>query len=245
MKLTNKISQTDPVIIHYPYPENNEVWNVLLRQVFKNSEAYKCPDELEIITFNNRKQITLLEQVCRQHGVPLTVLGKKVDRWTNRRKIDLCLDQLKITEKPYILGLDADDVILLQDAPQIALDRFLGMNCKAIYNASSCDYPGVKPYKEVDLKLKPKELFRHLNSGCFIGETKFLLDVYREAFQYTDQHTEHYSPSDQVKIRPIYHKKAPELAIDDKCEIFQVLYVTPSSGMTSRDVFSLNVKMLI
>lgn len=228
MKLINEIFSTEPAIIHFPYHHSHPIWNRLVRHSLKNSDRYEVPDGLKVFTFNNRPVPMLLEQVAAQHGVQTTVLGRTVQYWVNRLKIKLCLDFLEHVEEPYVLGLDDDDVILLQDAPQLAFNRFLQNNCKALYNASSVAHPNVSKYKEVDVQLVPDSIFAHLNSGCFIGETKFLREVYREAAAYNDADTQLHFKSDQVKIRPIYHKLFPDLKIDSRCEIFQILYINPA-----------------
>jgi hypothetical protein len=226
---------TNPIVIHLPdiNANRNKIWAELRKSARYNSDQ---PANTSIITFNNyNRGVGVLEHNLDDNYIKYIVLGKKELNWTNRLKINLLLNYLNHCHDKYLIVLDCFDVILL-DSPSKVLERFLEMNCKLLFNATMVDYPLCEPYAIIEKQILPDGVFIHPNSGCFVGEVDFCRKFYEEALDYTDEFTESNTYSDQIKIRPIYHKYYPEVKIDHKSKIFQVLFCDKNSNLRIEQV---------
>ncbi len=73
-------------------------------------------------------------------GLTYTVLGRGYKNWSNPRKLDLAIKFLTTANTPYVLALDAYDVLMLRH-PGEALKHFIRMNCEILFNGSKGFYP--------------------------------------------------------------------------------------------------------
>jgi|694.fasta_scaffold116054_3 hypothetical protein len=227
VKLKNKIYNTYPSILHCP---NKPFRNQFLlegvrpfwpRLISNSVKRLRLPEEIKIITFNNRSYKSLLEKNLDLLGVDYLVLGKNVASWYNRLKIKLLVETLDEVREEFILVLDADDVLIMSSLEDI-IEKFIPFDCEVLFNSEPYPYPLESFYGDME-KAICKEPFCHLNSGCFIGRTEFCRKLYRECFTYRDSIVDNHAYSDQIKIKPFYIKMYPQIKIDFSSEIFQIL----------------------
>jgi len=156
MQIKNRITGTVPVIIHSPgltfsrryhkrvHAKRNPLWAYLLKHWEQASPpGQPGPDisrDLAIITWNTGFGKSLLERSLDRLGVPCTVLGRGHQNWSNPLKMALAREFLETVTTPYVLALDAYDVLVL-DHPAQALQRFQEMNCDILFNAAMQFYP--------------------------------------------------------------------------------------------------------
>jgi hypothetical protein len=152
------------------------------------------------------------------------VLGKSLNNWKNPNKISLLVDFLPNIKTEYTMVLDAYDVLLVNNMKDIITD-FESFGSMILFNATYGTYPEDKKglYCNMEKSLKPNDFFCHLNSGCFLGKTDYVKYLYNLALSHEDNVTKKYHYSDQIKIKKFYVEKFPEIQIDSKCKIFQVL----------------------
>jgi hypothetical protein len=228
-KLVNKIYGTHPSIIHCPCKHfRNQFllegidpfWPKTLRQYKKLH--FKKPDEVKIITFNNRNYKSLLEKNLDFLCLDYLVLGKEIKNWTNRQKIRLLRENLDQVSEEFILVLDADDVAIISSLEDI-VEKFLSFECEVLFNADAFPWPTEPAYMMLEEAIHDGP-FRYLNSGCFFGKTKFCKNLFFDCMYYKDKITESNKYSDQVKLK-LFYIKNPKIKIDHKCQIFQVITI--------------------
>jgi hypothetical protein len=164
----------------------------------------------------------VLEETLDLQGIPYKLLGNGIKRWTNPHKIMLLKDHLGDVDTEFVLVLDANDVIIIRSLHDL-LDKFRRFECQMLYNASSFVYPCETFYSSKEESITNK-FFNHLNSGCLIGYTKFVHEVYSQAYEFEDNITRTHYYSDQIKIKSIYIKMYPKIKLDTRCEIFQIFH---------------------
>lgn len=156
MQISIRSTGTSPVIIHSPgftlthqhkktaHARHNPLWKYLLKH-WNQAPPPRQPGpdisrDMTIITWNTESGKSILEQSLDKLGVPYTVLGREQKNWSNTMKMDLSRKFLKTVTTPYVLALDAYDILVL-DHPAKALKRFQQMDCDILFNASRIFYP--------------------------------------------------------------------------------------------------------
>ena len=223
LKIRNKITKTFPKIIHCPADNPEKEWNNLCNYFTKKKWNVLLPEDVSVITFNNREK-RCLEKNLDSVSLNYHVLGKEIKSWKNTDKITLLKNFLNKVKTKYVLVLDADDVLIIGDLSNIIRD-FEDQSCEVLFNASNFFYP-----ENEDGFYKKKEenivdgFFNHLNSGCLIGRTEFVYELYKMASCYKDDVTEKYYYSDQIILKKFYVDLYPKIKIDHMCLIFQIFH---------------------
>lgn len=231
----NLLYDTHPIIHHCPLDVPGFLWNRLVRMKGHCPESLDKPDDLTIITFNNTGHPMLLENRLLASATDYVLLGANVENWRNPLKIDLLVEFLPSVSTPYVLVLDAIDVVITSKLSNL-IERFGKFNCKMLFNSSSAIYPWEPTYSSEEKRIC-RSIFCHLNSGCFIAETDYCLQIYSEASKFSDEVTTEFHYSDQIKLKAMYLKYYPDIKIDYRSDIFQVWNY-------SRDVVDLCCKFI-
>jgi hypothetical protein len=164
------------------------------------------------------------------------------------------------------MGLDSTDVIISIDDDgkgrlwEQLIDTFKALNCKLVYNAERNSWPSskgngtnieedgmngnlIKLLKETEIfeeriyKDFMGSSFYRLNSGAFIGETKYTIKFYDELWEnvvepiYHEGFNENFFGGDQGFIRIMQKRCFPDMIIDYNCTIFQTFV-----GLTDSEV---------
>jgi hypothetical protein len=216
MLIKNIKYNTFPCVAHNPFTESNYMWDELNKNQIK-----KCikPDDLTIITWNNKIKKGLLEIQLDNLNIDYICLGKGAKWDTNRNKIKFLLEYIDNIKTSYILCLDCYDVIVTANISTI-IEKFKHLKCNLLFNATGVAFPPDKNYKIIQ-KIICKEPFCFLNSGAFLGETKFIKSVYSDL----DLNDPHWPISDQFLLRKSYLHLYPKIQIDWKCTIFQIMHL--------------------
>lgn len=174
-----------------------------------------------IYTFSDRGPDTPLARSLQQHGAECVTLAPSVGKWRFTHKIHLALAAVRNESRPYVMIADAFDVLFLAH-PDEVLRRFLAMNHPLLLNADKRLWPRSHPSdmqrKEYYDSLSTSP-FRYLNSGCYVGETQFVVEFLQAA---RDAPAHPRRPhDDQGKIHKEFYERGARL--DCRCEVFQVL----------------------
>lgn len=206
-----------PFIAHNPEHGNKK--HILWERLLLHHSLFSCriPNDLTVVTWNN-KSFSLLEEQLKKLNIEYICLGKDEFFWNSNRIKISTLVKASIKTK-YCLGMDAYDVVILQDLNNI-VDKFKETNCELIYNATSKVHPFCNEHYEIESKMADG-VFRFLNSGVFIGNTKFLMNCLNELNISDPQ----FSYSDQFIIRKLYHKYYPKIKVDWNCSLFQIFFL--------------------
>lgn len=200
-------------IIHCPnYENNNQLENVFpIKRRKYNNQFF---ENVDILTWNNSNEESILEKSLHILGMKCEVLGKSIQNWSNRLKINLTYDFLEKSKKPYVLGVDAFDAIFI-DYPRY-------MNHDMIFNATPGSFPFKKEFDLYEESITNSSIFCHFNAGVWFGKREMCLRFFKDALNYKDNFTEQYPDSEQVVLRSILpnHKY---VELDDKCRYFQII----------------------
>lgn len=229
--IVNKKFKTEPILVHAPGIKINrlKVWEKVLNWS-KNIQAnYQKPEDLEIITYNNKnnqsinnKKLGNFEESLIRCGIKeFTVLGKQVVNWKNKIKISLLKNHIKNCNKKYILSSDSTDVLLINNIESM-IEKFLKMKCDMLFNAETLVWP-TDLHKNI-LEFEEKtciEGSKYLNAGLWIGKTEYVKKLLASNAKiiWTKKHPN----SEQIYWKHQYFYNYPNIKIDNKCEIFQGL----------------------
>jgi hypothetical protein len=223
--LYNKRFDTYPLIVHNPKEDNfpGPMWFNLLR-VKGLLDATYLPEDVTLVTWNNLPTEGLLQEQMKKLGIPYLNLASSTSFWeTNREKPRQFILRSEQIMTKYVLGLDCYDVLIVGDLSEI-LERFHKFGCRALFNATSCNWPPILEHQRKAAEIDTIRPFFHFNSGAFIGEKNFLVDFFQEAL-HDKPNPDIYPKSDQYVIKPVYFRRYPEVRIDSTCQIFQVLFL--------------------
>ena len=224
--LYNKKHKTYPNIVHFPgiKPKTSKFWERLQKLSFY--KPFELND-LTIITWNNQKEKGILEKSLDDLKIKYHVLGTDVKKWNNTIKLKLTFDFMESIKTKFVMGLDSLDVIVLN---LNIIEKFQQLNCKMLFNGQEYCYPQHRYNKEVYefVQKEQKEFQLNLNSGAWLGETKFCNSFFNECLNAKSKDKnpieKYWNISDQIYVRTIAQQYMPnEIKIDSFSKIFQVL----------------------
>lgn len=199
----NNLTCTFPYVFHSPRASRGGDNDLLLKLKKKQDRikpSFEKPDDLSVITFNNKDKPCILEECFNLVGLPHTVLGRGVD-WKNKIKINLIFDFLVHCKTKYVLAVDGYDALIVRNLIDIT-DKFRATNQSLIFNATYYRWPPVGVTFRCD-SLHKKSLecpFVHLNAGVWIGEVDYCLNFFNTALQQKHDFTE-FEDSEQVLVK--------------------------------------------
>lgn len=186
-------------VIHDRHLVKNYYENMVFNNIHKNK--FQTPDDLTIITCRNLGSMedriidslsgyehkSILECNLEYLGIDdLVVLYDDRLPWRNTFKFEMISNYLKQCTTKYIMYCDAIDVIFIDD-PSKVVDIFEQNNCKMLF-MSSTSTDGYSCMPDIKHWADNIHTNRYLNSGVWIGETKFVVDVFHEAKMYINPH---------------------------------------------------------
>ena len=242
--LRNNYTGTYPMVYHQPGALTKDSHDTLLklsRMILEGpSKKFSCPEDLAIVTWNNRNT-SILEKVCEHLGVLLKTYGKGVNKWKGHYETKLRLmHEACLNEKTkYVMGLDSRDLILSAPPKQI-LDEFKKMNVRMLFGGESQAEKGGFYQKMPDLKKFFKSLARrekenskgspfiYLNAGQWIAERTVALKIFERALLNVPR--PELLNDDQCAITDALSNDTDlqsQIKIDYQCKIFQISINTP------------------
>ena len=159
-----------------------------------------------------------IEESANRVGIEVKMFGGGWRKWENfKTKLDILLEELPKYKDEYdlILFTDARDVMYWRGKKSImkALEKF--KDYKMVINAETNCYPN-KDLKEGQDKIESGK-YRYLNSGMFIGDIDFVIDVLKKC-------NEDGLDDDQESFQNIYLDMPEYIKLDSNCELFQVMW---------------------
>ena len=237
MVATNLITGTNPGILHRNgNPANwRAAWPQVVKAFFdqpRHSDP-PCPD-VTVITWNSRPAKGVLQECLDWRGVPYVTLGTTLQSWRNCYKLYLNADVLPRIRTPYVMALDADDVLMLRPLNEI-LDLFLSFGCDVVFGSERQSWPPVKSIARFERSIAQSP-YCHLNSGAWIGRTEACARLFKDALDenlddiLADKRTMLAMYDDQGLTRKAFRRHHPAAQLDYQCRIFQALFRVPIEG---------------
>lgn len=227
----------DGFILHCPLPQRvpdnpfHTQWLGATDRFFGDpsvDRAFTDPENLTILTYNTRPEISLLERCVDRLGLEdLVVLGRGRAGWSWWYKIELVLDFLArgLCTTEHVICLDADDVLIVDDPVRI-LPAFLAADCDLLFCGTRGDQPPSARCWDFENGAYPSgdPLHRHLNAGCYVGHQDVLRECleeiatgYRERAEWCHHEGEF---DDQLAWRHLHARHFPRLRVDVGCDLF-------------------------
>jgi FkbM family methyltransferase len=216
-------------VLHAPgQSRKHPMWERIERAI-ETFKPVTVTADVELITWSSYDKPTLLERVCDQMRIPLTVLRPEPGiEWSNMLKPELLIKHLETSKSRYVIGLDADDIIIL-DSPDQIVKRFIEMypDSSLIYNASKVRWPRkmCPPVKECNAFERTfNDRCKYLNAGAFVGNRETVLDFYKQVMAVERDKIFHpiYRKREQPSVRvAAFPSNYPTIDIDRDCAIFQ------------------------
>lgn len=230
--LHNRIYNEFPIVVHFPGVKSPDspLWNKLILSPFSHSAQPLT--EVTLITWNNTEKGPLEKSLDRL-GVEYVVLGKHIRQWKNIFKLDLTAEFLQHVKTPYVIGLDSIDTVVLSDPNEI-VRRFKVLDCNLLFNSQSYCFPRLRqsgaPHYFVKFEDEINEgryTNAYLNAGAWVGTTEFCRVFFGNCKKvgslFSSPDENYWSFSEQAYVRATFPFYFPEVKLDYRCRIFQVL----------------------
>lgn len=237
MVVTNLITGSTPAILHRNgNPANwRSAWQQVVKTFFEQPRLLDppCPD-LTVITWNSRPAKGVLEECLDWRGVPYLTLGRTLKSWRNCYKLYLTADLLPRIKTPYVMALDADDVLVLRPLHEI-LALFHTFGCDIVFGSEKQSWPEVKAISRFERSIAQSD-YCHLNSGAWIGRTDACARLFKDALDedlddiLAAKRTMLTLYDDQGLTRKAFRRHHPAAQLDYQCRIFQALFKVPVHG---------------
>lgn len=240
LKARKQLNSTSAICIHKREITKIKSKWLLPLLTYQTKAKLQSPVDTEIVLIHNYQELPITEKSLRFAGIKdyTVISAPKSTKWSNSIKIPLLRDHLKKQRKPkkYTIFLDADDVIIRRNL-ELMIQEMNRQNCKLLFSNTGFDndyvwMPELKIKADNTAKESGKDRL-YINSGVYVAETSFLLDVLETALKYitpNDLSREEYRDArnnktsmpnfptgigcDQVIFRYLFHEFYPKIKID-------------------------------
>jgi len=255
MLFDNLIYNTSPIIVHAPgmrfHPDLEQLFHHLCSVLFaEEPRSLGNPPDTAIVTWNTSDNTSVLQKCLQLLGIRYYEIKGDPQQWTNYQKFTKLGKALDHIKQRFVIGLDAFDVLVLDDLRPLV--KWFGQQDQAgiIFNGEKTFWPHLGPLHSAygfEKQVVPDEAC-FLNSGVFIARTDFL----RERFmpEYTAVNWRQLFPTqeffeEQVRLRYgtdalelqsvkadtddqlvchlVYKKLYPQVQVDSKNCFMQVI----------------------
>ena len=224
MEVINKITNTNPLIVHAAgFSHHTKEWKELCDKAVDTK--VELANDVTIISFFFGNAKFPLKQQLENSNIEYVNASenKLIPFWQNRMKIKFIDETIKSINTKYVLILDGIDILMADNCTDI-VERFKEFNCKILYNATKNCYP---EHITKDIENSHTE-WKYLNAGALIGETEYVAKFYNDIMIDYDNVSMPLPQSEQGRIRDKW-KNYSYIKCDYGCKIFQPLLMTPYS----------------
>lgn len=237
MLVKNLLTGTTPCVLHRNGnpAEWRARWERLVGEFFEEAHApcEPCAD-LTVITWRTQPARSIVERSLERWGVPCVTLGRALPEWRNDMKLYLNVEALERITSPYVMGLDADDVLVVAPAAEM-LAAFRTFDCDLVFSAEKASWPPVPFLTQFEAGIA-ESAYAHLNSGAWIGTADACRRFFRDCLQEDDGDIVGAHPTrgafrdDQGRTRKTFRRWHPAARLDYHCRLFQSLWAVPLDG---------------
>lgn len=195
---------------------------------------YYYLDELKEQMFTLDKDVTLITTATKDtlNNCPLIYQLNKsnisyinsaenyTEEWQKITKLPLICNSLLNVTTPYVLILDANDVVVLKDINTQFIETFNQYNCDILFNGSQYLYPKIIS-AHIEKSNNSPFINHYLNAGVCFGRIDQVKKLYDCAYYFST--TKNYYPidSEQYYVRiAIIENRDINVKIDDGSHLF-------------------------
>lgn len=181
MRVIHRPTAGAPGVIHAPdFSRQESLWERLQACLFAEQTALRNDPDDPLITpilFRTKPDACLAERTLVEMGCRPMLFGVEHGPWKPSSRIVLMQEALQHVQTRYVLYVDGYDCLCLLP-PQLLLKIYQG-NFRGVPVVYGAELPAGRPEAGVaHYALSRPGYFKHLNTGCFIGETAFLRPFY-------------------------------------------------------------------
>ena len=207
---------TTPFVLHAngPSAKAGRIWTLVKDQT--PEFRIEVPNSVHIITWSNFSWPTRIEQQLSAAGVSYTVLGRDQHPWNHGYKITGLMPFLTNCQQDYVFSIDSDDALFIGSGSiSLLINKMKALGCKMLFGGETNPWPPNDcTYVE---RARSSKLFKHLNGGVYLAETKALIDFVRRYGPCTCE-------NDQRFFKNVFAAEYPKVLIDDTAEFFLNLH---------------------
>lgn len=222
MQFFNMTTQTTPMVIHANggrVRRNNKTWELMKSE--RNKFVVSLHPDLTIVTYNNKSNSGILQDVLKNNNVPLVVANVGRRHFNFMDKFEGVLKEIENIKTNYLMFCDCYDVIINGDLRLLDFNLFKE---KVVFSAERGNQRRIwkrNRLMHISDWEKGNHLghFKHLNSGCYIGPKEVVKKFLEECvlgFQNNGIN------DDQIQAR-LVNMTGKYSYIDQECKIFQSL----------------------
>lgn len=237
MLVKNLITGSSPSVLHRNGnpPEWEARWERIVEEFFDEPHTPCKPcSALTVITWRTRPTRSVTERSLERWGMSCLTLGRYLPEWRNDMKLYLNVEALERVTSTYVMGLDADDVLVVAE-PQRILTAFTECHCDLLFSAEKASWPPEPALTEFEASISESP-YAYLNSGAWIGQTDACRRFFRDCLNEDDGDIIAAHPvrgvfrDDQGRTRKTFRNYHPATKLDYHCRIFQSLWAVPLEG---------------
>ena len=243
--IKNTLTGSIPLICHFPGKSYKKKYSKIIFDYMLNNinTNINIPETVDIVSVKTCDDECLLESQLKQKAGFFCIKASINQRWKHINKIKLLIQYIEQSSqnRPYILFLDAYDVIINDDnlTPLSTYD----IKDNIIFNAEKNFYSTLS-----DIRLKtniqiffntlyPNSNYPYLNTGCFFGHKNIVMDRLLNLLKLVQDKTSifHDISCDQTAIQLYWYLydnitkiNKPIIKLDNDCQLFMCMnYMEP------------------
>lgn len=218
MAIKDSLGASSAYILHLPGEGKKHLGGLLDRH-----QPVSVCEEIAVVTTATPDTIDkcpLIHQLDTSGVRYINSAESYTGEWQRTAKLSLIWKALSDVTTPYVLVLDANDVVILKDIDAGFIDTWKRYACDVLFNGSQYLYPKIIA-APIEKEHASPFVNHYLNAGVCFGLTDRIKQLYETAY-YHSQH-EHYAPcdSEQYYVRiAIIEREDVRCKIDDGSYLF-------------------------
>jgi len=206
---TYYVNSDNPLyILHLPGNAKNKYKQLMIDEENRN---IKINDNISIISIMNEP--VLFDSSLNKQFINNNITffnSEKLSKcpsnaWNNVYRIEEYINLLNDIDTEYVLILDGNDVVLLNNFDNKFIDKFNEFECDILYNYTVFEMP------------------THLNAGVCFGKRNKLIEFFNECLKYEKIFMKH-KWQDQALISYVYNKSLFNIKIDKENKLFGIVH---------------------
>lgn len=215
-----------PYILHLPGMGKERAGSFLY---FEKENPVRIHSNITIITIATDdilEDCPLIQQL-NNNKVPYINAAKYYipdGEWQKINKLPLIIKAFEEVKTPYILVIDANDTVILQDLDEAFIEKWKQFNADILYNAGQYPYPKdlmiAKESIEWD-NIRNMNVYtnHYLNAGVCFGKSDVIREFYKSAYDIYESHEYEHIDSEQYYIKLAYMYR-DDVKIDNGNHLF-------------------------
>lgn len=180
----------------------------------------KINEQITIFIVTNLSEKGSTAYCLDYFGIQYILVGSSINQFDGSKKYKEIIKFIPNIKTKYVMLLDSDDIFIIDELFNLVETYEKVYECNMLFQAESWNFPRGNPEMDTFEKniVQDSNPYKHLNSGIWISNTKFLQSIYQDLLNITP-----HTPGDQPVFKEMYKMYYPDIRIDSNCVYFQSL----------------------